>query len=578
MADNKPQSFDDGMHRLGEFFQGLSLQQRLLLVAGVGLIAGTLWVFVTLLGQPKYVTLYSGLRPEDAQAMGGKLAAKNIPYQISPDGSSLLVPEDKLDASRLETAAAGLPRSARLGFELFDTPNWAGSDFTEKVNYQRALEGELERTLGTLSEVEGVRVHLVMAQESLFTEQEHEAKAAVIIKTRGGRLSEQAQLAIPQLVASAVEGLRPENVTVVDADSNTPLLHGRDGGRAYAPDEELAKTLVHTLEPVVGADHVRASVHVEYDLGTSEETQETYDPKTPTALTQEHSEESSTGGAPAGVPGTASNVPAGTAPAPAAAGAAKNPPAGAAATPPASSAATPAARPASGFAPGTEQSMSKSDSTTYAISKSLHRSVEPAGRVRRIAVAVLVDDAVDVTEQAGKRITTRRKRTPDEMKEIEQLARAAIGVDANRGDVLAVENLSFQELPIETPPPPTKSEHWRGLLEPWAWMLRYLGLTALFGVVYLLILRPVKKQAMTAFRELPAKLRSGQPPLSALGVAAGVAGTGIIGAGLAGTIEGAAPGEAQRAAQLKKMLTEKVKAEPAAASRLVESWVKEDRE
>ena len=285
MADNKPQSFDDGMHRLGEFFQGLSLQQRLLLVAGVGLIAGTLWVFVTLLGQPKYVTLYSGLRPEDAQAMGGKLAAKNIPYQISPDGSSLLVPEDKLDASRLETAAAGLPRSARLGFELFDTPNWAGSDFTEKVNYQRALEGELERTLGTLSEVEGVRVHLVMAQESLFTEQEHEAKAAVIIKTRGGRLSEQAQLAIPQLVASAVEGLRPENVTVVDADSNTPLLHGRDGGRAYAPDEELAKTLVHTLEPVVGADHVRASVHVEYDLGTSEETQETYDPKTPTALT-----------------------------------------------------------------------------------------------------------------------------------------------------------------------------------------------------------------------------------------------------------------------------------------------------
>jgi flagellar M-ring protein FliF len=571
MADNKPQSFDDVLHRLGEFFKGLSYQQRFMLVAGVALVAATLWVFVVLLGQPKYVTLYSGLRPEEAQALGARLAAKNIPHQISPDGGSLLVPEDKLDASRLETAAAGLPRSARMGFELFDTPNWAGSDFTEKVNYQRALEGELERTLATLSEVEAVRVHLVLPQESLFTEQEHEAKAAVILKTRSGRLSEQAQQAIPQLVASAVDRLRPENVTVVDADSNTPLVHGRDGagGRAFAADEDLAKTLVHTLEPVVGIDHVRASVHVEYDIGTSEDTQEVYDPKTPTALTQEHSEESSTGGAPAGVPGTASNVPAATAPAGAAA--ATTPPATPApgtAAPSAATATAPAAGSASGFAQGTEQSTSKSDSTTYAISKSLHRSVEPAGRVRRIAAAVLVDDAVDVTEQAGKRTSTRRKRTVDEMKEIEQLARAAIGVDATRGDVLAVENLSFQELPIETPAPAGKSEHWRRLLEPWSWILRYVALAALFLVVYVLILRPVKKLAVTAFRELPGKIaqRNSSQPLAAGGVPGGLE-------------DGAQPqGEGQRANQLKRMLTDKVKAEPAAASRLVESWMREAKD
>jgi flagellar M-ring protein FliF len=549
MADN--QSFDDVMHRLGEFFKGLSLQQRLLLAGGIALVGGTLWVFVALLGQPKYVTLYSGLRPEEAQALGARLAAKNIAYQISPDGGSLLVADDKLDASRLETAAAGLPRSARLGFELFDTPNWAGSDFTEKVNYQRALEGELERTLATLSEVEAVRVHLVMPQESLFTEQERAAKAAVIIKTRGGRLSEQAQHAIPELVASAVDRLRPENVTVVDADSNLPLLHGRDGasGHAFAADEELAKTLVHTLEPVVGADHVRASVHVEYDLGTSEDSQEVYDPKTPTTLTQEHSEESSTSAAPAGVPGTASNVPAATAPAAPGATAA------------------PASAGKSEMAAGAEQSSSKSDSTTYAISKSLHRSVEPAGRVRRIAAAVLVDDAVEVTEQAGKRTTTRRKRTPEEMKEIELLARAAIGVDTQRGDVLAVENLSFQEVPLEVPPPPSKSEHWRQLLVPWSGMLRYIGLAALFLVIYFLILRPVKKQAMAAFRELPGKLT---PKNAATLLAAG---------GTPGSLEeaGKLPAEGQRALQLKKMLTDKVKAEPAATSRLVESWVKEDK-
>jgi flagellar M-ring protein FliF len=529
MADNA-QSANDVIFRLKQFFQGLTLNQRLLLAGGAVLVAGVLWIFVVLIGRPKYVTLYSGLRPEEAQSLASRLAGKNIPHQISSDGGSVLVPEDKLDSSRLETAAAGLPRSARLGFELFDTPNWAGSDFTEKVNYQRALEGELERTLATLGEVEAVRVHLVMPQESLFTAQQHDAKAAVILKTRAGHLSDQAQNAIPQLVASAVDRLRPENVTVVDADSNTPLLN-RDAvnGRAYRLDEELAKTLVHTLEPVVGADHVRASVHVEYDLGTSEDTQETYDPKATATLTQEHSEENSTGAVPAGVPGTASNVPSGT-PAPVSATAA-------------------------------EQSNSRSDSTTYAVSKSVHHSVEPPGRVRRIAAAVLVDDATDTVEQAGKQVTTRRKRTTEEMKQIEQLAQAALGVDTKRGDVLAVENLSFQQAPTESVRPPSKTEYWRQRVQPWAWALRYLGLAGLFLVVYWLVLRPVKRQALAAFRELPGKVSAQLPPPA----------SGQISEATTGVDTGG-----NRANQLKRLLTDKVKAEPEAASRLVQTWVQQE--
>jgi len=530
----KTQTANDVLQRLGQFFTGLTLNQRLLLAGGAVLVGGVLWLFVALLGQPKYVTLYSGLRAEEAQNLASRLAAKNIPRQVSADGGSLLVPEDKLDTARLETAAAGLPRSARLGFELFDTPNWAGSDFTEKVNYQRALEAELERTLATMSEVEAVRVHLVMPEESLFTEQQHDAKAAVILKTRSGHLSEQAQQAIPQLVASAVDRLRSENVTVVDADSNTPLLRNREGAgsRAYALDEELAKTLIHTLEPVVGADHVRASVHVEYDLGTSEDTQETYDPKATATLTQEHSEDNSTGAAPAGVPGTASNVPSSTPPSPSVS--------------------------------GTEQSNSRSDATTYAVSKSLHHSVEPPGRIRRIAAAVLVDDAVETTEQAGKGITTRRKRTADEMKQIEQLAQAAIGVDSQRGDVLAVENLSFQQAPVEILPPPTKTERVRRLIDPWTWVLRYVGLAALFLVVYWLVLRPVKRQALAAFRELPGRVTVKLVPQ--------VAGTG----GLQLSAETGAELGGKRASQLKRLLTEKVKAEPEAASRLVQSWVQQE--
>src|ERR1700686_5097743 len=224
--------------QIQDFFRGLSLQQKALIAGGAVAVGLSLWLFVTLIDRGKNVVLYTGLKPQDAQAMGGRLAAKGIPYEVSQDGTSLLVPSEKLDAARLETASQGLPRNARLGFELFDTPNWAGSDFSEKVNYQRALEGELERTLQTLAEGEAVRVHLVLPRESLFSEREHESKAAVIVKTRGGTLTEQAQQAIPQLVASTVDRLKPENVTVIDADSNTPLLRNAvPGSRAYGLDE-----------------------------------------------------------------------------------------------------------------------------------------------------------------------------------------------------------------------------------------------------------------------------------------------------------------------------------------------------
>ena len=529
-----PKSLGEAGHQAKALWLSLSPGQRGWLAGGMALAGFALWVFVGALAKPKYVTLYSGLKPPDAQALGSRLGARNIPYQLSPDGNSLLVPVEQLDASRLETASQGLPRNARLGFELFDTPNWAGSDFTEKVNYQRALEGELERTLQTLSEVEAARVHLVLPRESLFTDQEREAKAAVILKTRGGALSPQAQLAIPQLLASAVDGLRPENVTVVDADSNTPLLHARDGGgnAGYDLDEQLQKTLLRTLEPVVGAEHVRANVHVEYDLSSSENTEEVYDPKTTATLTQQKSEETMGGGGPAGIPGTASNLPGG-------ASAAKT------------------------AVTASESQSSHSESETYAVSKSVRHTVQPPGRVKRIAAAVLIDDAED-TGNAGGTPSARHKRTAEEMKEIEQLAAAAIGLDPQRGDVLAVQNLSFQELPQAKLAPPSKIEATRKFVFEWLGLLRYLAILALFLIVYFLMLRPVKKQIMTSLRELPARMAAKKT----LGEA-GAAGGGV---------EITLPTEteqARRAGTLKKQLSDKVKAEPAAAGRLVQTWIRE---
>lgn len=535
-----PKSFRQALSQMGAMLRGLTPSQRFALGGGAALVGISLWLFVSLMGNPKYVTLYSGLTPQEAQELGGRLATKDIAYRLSPDGSSLLVPEDKLDTSRLETASQGLPRNARMGFEIFDTPDWAGSDFTEKVNYQRALEGELERTLETLSEVQSARVHLVLPHDSLFSGQQTEAKASVILKTRGGELSEQAQIAIPQLVASAVEGLKPENVTVVDADTNTSLLrrHGGLQEGAYDLERQMSKTLVATLEPVVGAGHVRASVHVEYDMSTSDNTAEVYDPKATAMLTQQKSEETAGGAAPAGVPGTASNLPGGKAPA---------------------------------VAASSDNESSRSESESYAVSKTVRHTTEPPGRIRRIAAAVLVDDAETVTEQNGKRTVVRQKRTPEEMKEIGQLAAAAIGIDPQRGDVLSLENMPFQE-PVESAPvPPSRLEKTRRMVLEWSGLLRYAGIVALFLIVYWLVLRPVKKQVLAAFRELPQRL-----------ALAGAEHAPAKGAAVAGkTIEIELPPgseQGQRAGALKKQLAEKIKAEPAAASRLVQSWIRESEQ
>ena len=526
---------NQGLQQIQEFLRGLTLPQKALLAGGAIAVGLTLWLFVSLLDH-KNVVLYSGLKPQDAQAMGSRLAAKNIPYEISPDGGNVLVPSDKLDAARLETAAQGLPRNARLGFELFDTPNWAGSDFSEKVNYQRALEGELERTLQTLNEVEAVRVHLVLPRESLFSEQEHESKAAVIVKTHAGTLSREAQQAIPQLVASAVDGLRPENVTVVDADTAMSFLarRGPSGRASFDSDDELAAAAVHAIEPVVGAEHVRASVHVDYDLSSSEESSEVYDPKTAATIAQQHSEELAGGANPAGVPGVASNVPA-----------------SATAVPP-----IPAI---------VDNQSSKSDSSTFAVSKNIRHVTNPAGRVRRITASVLIDDAIDYKQEGGKPSTVRRKRTPEEMTAIEKLARAAIGVDDQRGDLLAVENLSFQSTPVDTPASPGTLDKYRLLILPWVGVLRYAGITLLFLLVYALVLNPVKKQAMAAFKQIPARLTK---PLAAGAALSGPAASIDLPAG---------SDEARRAVAMKKELGEKIKAEPAAASRLVQTWIHDSK-
>lgn len=435
--------------QIASFLSSLTGRQKLWLVVGAITVGLLLFVFVTMLAKPEMKPLYSGLQPQDAQALGTKLAAQKIDYQISPDGTSVSVAADKVDSARLLAAGDGGVKSGRMGFELFDKPNWGSSDFSEKVNFQRALEGELERTLSTIQGVDAVRVHLVLPRESLFSENREPAKASVILKLRGS-MSPNSDVAIRRLIAGAVEGLRAENVTVIDAENNLPIgKAGNDiNGAVSERDQALAKELVRTLEPIVGDGGVRASVHVEYDETSGDETQESYDPDSTATLSLQKSEETVGGTLAQGVPGTASNIPNTQSPAKATTTA--------------------------------DSQSSKSESGTYAVNKVVRHTLLPAGRVKRITAALLIDDAV-VSDAKG--APSRSKRTAEELKKIDSLARAALGINDARGDILAVENLTFRETKPEVPAPATKLEKAAHVGKQFSWTLRY----ALIGVLFLFV-------------------------------------------------------------------------------------------
>jgi flagellar M-ring protein FliF len=521
-------SFPEVQKQVTDFVTGLPVKQRGLLIGASIVTVATLALFVHMIATPDYKPLVTGMEPADAKALASRLAAKNIQYEISDDGKTVSVPSDKLDASRMEVASDGMPRSGRFGFELFDKLNWGQTEFDEKVNYQRALEAELERSILTLRDVDSVRVHLVLPTDSVFVDRERKAKASVVLKLKSGYLSEETHQGIARLVAGAVDELSPDNVTVIDADTNRPL--GASRRNAFSPDGDLegqlSGQLLQTLEPVVGAQHVRARVNVEYDPSSSEENDETYDPKSVVAVSEQRSEERVEGMLAGGVVGTSSNVPGGT----------------------------PPPKPTADSGDGSQ--LSKSESNTFAVSKVVRHTLQPAGRIRRITAALVVDDAIDVKQVNGKQQEVRRKRTPAELRQIADLAKAAIGVDAARGDVLTVQNLSFEQAAVEAPGKLSTMEKVRVTLSDWSSLVRYPALIALFLLAYTLLLRPMKNQLITTFRELPALLKK-QSELSS------------------GQDLESLPPE-QRSLMLKRQLLQKVAAEPVATSKLIQAWIHEE--
>jgi len=480
-------------------------------------------------------TLYVGLDPEDARQIGQSLAQAQIPFEATPDGSGIRVPVAQLDKARLATAAKGGVKNGRLGFEIFDKPNWVGSEFDEQVNYQRALEGELEHTVGTLSDVESARVHLVLPHESLFREQERPAKASVVLKLRRRSLAEGEPDAIRNLVASAVDGLASENVVLVDASGHLPLGPKTAQARQLTAEQALEEKLVSTLEPVTGVGNVRASVTLDYDHSSSEVTQEIYDPEKSATLSMQRTEQS-TGAqqVAAGIPGTASNAP--------------------------NSQALPVYP-----QQNTSPQSAKSESSTYGASKTDRHTVEGPGRVRRMTAAIVVNDRM---MQAASRNKTAvwQPRSADEIHNLTTLAQAAVGYDSARGDMLTVEDLAFEGNDVQQGTPVLSKV--LGTVESSPVLVKYIAL--LIGLLVLLAfgIRPAlhnlsqSPKLKSAKNGSPRELRSGGE------------------AALPTPSKPPEPVEIdvdrQRNQEIFEQVTTHLKREPTQSSRLLQSWIHSD--
>jgi len=411
------------MDQVKRIVGSLTARQLMTIAIVALLVSGGIYGLTQWQREAGFRPLYTTLAPEDAALVVQRLKESGVPYRISATGNMISVPEERVAELRLDMASAGLPKSGRIGFEIFDKTNLGMTDFAEHINYRRALEGELERSVMALTEVEQARVHISFPQESVFQEARQPAKASVLLHLRGSaQLPDSAIPAITHLISSAVEGLSPEAVSVLDMRGNL-LSRAKRGGNTGSDTSEasleyrrtvehdLASKLEATLEPLVGAGRFRASVSADTDLTSGEQSEEHYDPTQSVMLSSQKTEDVATQSHTAtGIPGTASNLP-DPAPPPVAVGG------------------------------GTSR---KTESVNYQSSRTVKRTVLPQGGIKRLSVSILIDQEVhfEGTGAQAKRVLTAP--TPERMKVIHDLAAAAVGLNTERGDQIIVESLPFE--------------------------------------------------------------------------------------------------------------------------------------
>lgn len=451
-------------------------QQASLLAVFVGvtaLVIGATWY----LNQAEYRVLFSDLNAEEAAQIVDRLAADNVDYQLRDDGRTVLVPVGTTDRLKLQFAGEGMPTSGRIGFEIFDKVAFGQTEFLEHVNYKRAIEGELARTIATLSEVRSARVHIAMEKASLFGAREQPAKASITLTLKGSKpLPPASGVAITNLVAASVEGLRADQVVIIDslgrelsrgsADNDGPLS-GAELEKQQKYERDMAMKVVRLLEPVAGVDRVRANVTVRLHGASEEQTVENFDPNTVLRSEQTTSEGSDAQATAAGVAGARGNLPAAVQ-----ANGQPDP----ATAPPTTNTST------NGFTKTSKVS-------NYEVSKTTTHTIRPRGEIAQVSVAVILDDEHVASTAADGSTTTRRKpRDGAAMQKLQKLVAASLGIDPKRGDQVTVENMAF-EAPVAEPV--VAPAWWQKVGEQSGTVVRPLAVLGIVALFLLVVVRPV---------------------------------------------------------------------------------------
>ena len=462
----------------------LDRSQRMRLGAGIALLVVAAVAAMVMGRQPDYKVLFSNLSDKDGGAIVAQLSQMNVPYKHADGGGAILIPAERVHDVRLRLATQGLPRGSVTGFELMETNRFGMTQFQERLNFQRGLEGELTRSIQALSSVQGARVHLALPNQNGFFREQQKPSASVLVSLHPGRILDRAQLAgIVHLVASSVPELAPSAVSVLDDTgkllSQSPDAAGEDGINAqqllYVQqiEQQYARRIMEILEPVVGRNNVKAQVSAELDFSRTESTSEQFRPnQTPDSgaiRSQQVLESSGTANKTAtGVPGAVANQP----PAPSAAPV---------------NGANPA--PTAGGQQGAEESTSKRESTTnYEVDKTVKVTRGNNWAIKRLSAAVVVNYQALAEEKGG---ATPKPLTPEQIEQMTGLVRETIGFNKERGDSVNLMNTPF--LSSETPAPAVplwKQPETIELAKTFAWPL---GAVLFAALVLLGLVRPALK-------------------------------------------------------------------------------------
>ena len=440
-AQRNPGAGMDGIRqRLG----GLSGPRRVMLMVGGALVIAVIAGLFLWSREPSWKILFTNVPDKEGGAIVQSLQQMNVPYKLDA-GGTIQVPSDKVYDARLKLAAQGLPKAGGVGFELMDNQKFGISQFAEQVNYQRAVEGELARSIESIATVERARVHLAIPKQTVFLRDQQKPSASIVLTLRQGRQIDNAQVAgIVHLVSSSVPDLPVQNVTLVDQNGNL-LSRGRNEQRTHLDPSQLQyvqqveRGFVERIEailiPLVGRENVRAEVTAQLDFAEVNETSEKFRPNGPPSAAAIRSQQTleqqgRTGGeSAAGVPGALSNQPPGAAVAPITA---------------------PVASAASAVESGNASANSRREATTnYEVDKTIQHIKQPVGGVKRLSVAVVVNYK-SAKNQDGQ--DALGPLTQQEMDQISALVREAVGYNQQRGDSVNVVNAAFAKPAQEIPP------------------------------------------------------------------------------------------------------------------------------